>query len=78
MSNVKTRYDSKCTVTQDSTGKNVEAEVMTFNEGRNLTVVMNKSVKLLMNWNGRCYEGRMAGMDFISNGPKGQQYSEGR
>ena len=78
MSNVKTRYDSKCTVTQDSTGKKVEAEVMNFNEGRNLTVVMNKSVKLLMNWNGSCYEGRMAGMDFVSNGPKGQQYSEGR
>lgn len=42
---------------------------MAFNEGRNLTVVMNKSVKMLMNWNGSVYEGRMAGMDFISNGP---------
>jgi hypothetical protein len=42
---------------------------MAFNEGRNLTVVMNKSVKLMMNWNGRQYEGRMAGMDFISEGP---------
>lgn len=43
---------------------------MAFNEGRNITVVMNKSVKLLMNWNGRLYEGRMAGMDFVSAGPK--------
>ena len=42
---------------------------MAFNEGRNLTVVMNKSVKLLMNWNGRTYEGRAAGMDFTSDGP---------
>lgn len=42
---------------------------MAFNEGRNLTVIMNKSVKLLMTWNGQLYEGRMAGMDFISNGP---------
>jgi hypothetical protein len=65
-----TRHSDKCVVTQDATGKSVEAEVMAFNEGRNLTVVMNKSVKMLMTWNGRVYEGRMAGMDFISNGPK--------
>jgi hypothetical protein len=43
---------------------------MAFNEGRNLTVVMNKSVKILMNWNGSVYEGRAAGMDFTSAGPK--------
>jgi hypothetical protein len=64
-----TRHSDKCTVTQVSSKRDVEAEVMQFNEGRNLTVVMNKSVKLLMNWNGRVYEGRMAGMDFESSGP---------
>jgi hypothetical protein len=42
---------------------------MAFNEGRNLTVVMNKSVKIMMTWNGRLYEGRSAGMDFTSDGP---------
>ena len=30
----------------------------------------NKSVKLPMKWNGKVYEGRMAGMDFTSTGPK--------
>ena len=75
---VKIRYDETCDVTQESTKRTVKAEVMNFNEGRNLTVVMNKSVKLLMNWNGRVYEGRMAGMDFVSNGPRGQKYTEGR
>ena len=64
------RHSDKCTVRQVSSGRNVEAEVRQFNEGRNLTVVMNKSVKLLMNWNGRVYEGRMAGMDFESAGPR--------
>jgi len=78
MSNVKVRYDATCEVRQESSGRIAQAEVMAFNEGRNLTVVMNKSVKLLMNWNGRVYEGRMAGMDFVSNGPKGQKYTEGR
>jgi hypothetical protein len=76
--NTKVRYEATCDVIQESTKRTVKAEVMAFNEGRNLTVVMNKSVKLLMSWNGKAYEGRMAGMDFISNGPKGQKYTEGR
>lgn len=63
------RYGNTCKVTQTSSSKTVDAEIMAFNEGQNLTVVMNKSVKLMMNWNGRQYEGRMAGMDFTSDGP---------
>lgn len=68
--NTITRHSDTCEVRQEGTGKRVMAEVMAFHEGRNLTVVMNKSVKLLMNWNGRLYEGRMAGIDFVSDGPK--------
>jgi hypothetical protein len=65
-----TRRSESCEVIQEKTGKSATAEIMAFNEGRNLTVVMNKSVKLLMNWNGSVYEGRMAGLDFISHGPR--------
>lgn len=64
-----TRHSDTCTVTQANTNREAKGEVMSFNEGRNLTVVVNKSVKILMNWNGRVYEGRAAGMDFESNGP---------
>jgi len=53
-----------------ASGKSLDAEVMDFHDKRNLTVAVNKSVKLLMSWNGRCYEGRAAGMDFESAGPK--------
>lgn len=63
------RHSNNCTVKQSNSGKEVTGEVMSFNEGRNLTVVINKSVKILMNWNGRVYEGRGAGMDFESAGP---------
>lgn len=64
-----TRHGNTCIVTQVFSKREIEAEVMQCNEGRNLTVVMNKSVKLLMYWNGSKYEGRMAGMDFESTGP---------
>jgi hypothetical protein len=65
-----TRHGDTCQVKNASNGKTVVAEIMSFNEARNITVVMNKSVKLLMNWNGRVYEGRMAGLDFVTDGPK--------
>ena len=63
------RHSNTCKVTQSSSNRTVEAEIMSFNEGSNLTVVMGKSVKMSMTWNGRLYEGRMAGMDFVSSGP---------
>ena len=76
--NTKVRFEDTCVVKQDNTSKEVVADVLNFNEGRNLTVALNKSVKLMMSWNGRVYEGHMAGMDFTSAGPKSQKYSEGR
>ena len=74
----KIRHALHCEVAQENSGKVVSAEILSFNQGRNLTVVMNKTVKLLMTWNGRAYEGRMAGLDFISNGPSVENYTRSR
>lgn len=76
--NMKVRFKDTCKVRQENTGKEVDADVLSFNEGRNLTVSLNKSVKLNMSWNGRVYEGRMAGLDFVSDGPKAERFQEGR
>jgi len=73
-----TRVGDKCIVKQEKTSKTVEAEVLSFNEKRNLTVVLNKSVKLNMSWNGRLYEGRMAGIDFTTEGPTITKSKTGR
>jgi hypothetical protein len=51
-------------------GKSVEAVVDQFVFETILDVVVNKSVKLKLKWNGRCYEGRSAGLDIYSDGPK--------
>ena len=72
------RYGETCMVKQDNTSKSVEAVVYQFKEGESLTVVLNKSVKLNMIWNGRLYEGRMAGIDFTSPGPSISRSSTGR
>jgi len=72
------RYGDKCIVKQDNSSKTVEAIVFEFTEQKHLTVVLNKSVKLPMTWNGKLYEGRMAGIDFTSTGPSIQRNTTGR
>ena len=72
------RYSDKCIVKQDKSTKEVEAEILEFKEQKNLRVVINKSVKLPMVWNGQLYEGRMAGIDFTTKGPKVTRTSTGR
>ena len=64
-----TRYSDKCKVKQANSSKEVDAVVFEFQEHKKLTVVLNQSVKLPMIWNGRVYEGKMAGLDFTSTGP---------
>jgi hypothetical protein len=70
-------FNDKCTVKAVASGKEMSADVIAFHDKRNLTVAVN-TVKLLMNWNGRVYEGRMAGMDFESAGPKTITQYKGR
>ena len=63
------RYSKTCTVKQAFCNKSAEGVVHEFKEHERLTVVLNQSVKLSMVWNGQIYEGKMAGIDFISTGP---------
>ncbi|NBP56110.1 hypothetical protein EBU71_06165 [bacterium] len=64
-----TRYSDTCKVKQADSNKTVEAVIQEFVEHSKLIVILNKSVKLSMKWNGKVYEGRMAGLDFVSDGP---------
>jgi hypothetical protein len=72
------RYGDTCIVEQVNTKKIVEAVVFEFKEKKHITVVLNKSVKLPMVWNGQLYEGRMAGLDFTTAGPTIQRNTTGR
>jgi hypothetical protein len=63
------RHSETCMVKNANSSKLIEAVVQVFREQQTLNVIINKSIKLNMNWNGKCYEGRSAGMDFESVGP---------
>ena len=64
------RHDDKCMVKSSRSSSLVEAAILDFNDKSRMTVVINKAIKLTMVWNGKCYEGRYAGLDFESAGPK--------
>ena len=63
------RHSDTCSIEQVSTGKVIEGVVQDFKYQNRLVVILNKSVKLSLVWNGRIYEGRMAGLDFVTAGP---------
>lgn len=63
------RHSDTCIVTQVPANRSTQAVVHEFVEHDRLTVILNKSVKIGMEWNGRVYEGRAAGMDFETAGP---------
>jgi hypothetical protein len=63
------RHGNTCLIKMAKSSKMTEAVIQDFEDKKILNVVVNKSVKISMKWNGKCYEGRSAGMDFESQGP---------
>jgi hypothetical protein len=63
------RHSDTCLIKMAKSSKMTEAVIQDFEDKKILNVVVNKSVKISMKWNGQCYEGRSAGMDFESQGP---------
>jgi len=64
-----TFHSDTCKISTINNDKTVDAVVHEFREKEMLHVIVNRSVKIPMKWNGKVYEGRMAGLDFISHGP---------
>lgn len=73
-----TRFDGSCIVKSEDSSKTMIAEVLTFTEKKQLTVSIAKSVKVSLTWNGRVYEGHMAGLSLVSDGPKKITSTTGR
>lgn len=63
------RHADTCKIRMAKVNKTVDAVVDQFIFEQVLDVVLNKSVKLKLKWNGKCYEGHSAGMDIESDGP---------
>lgn len=64
------RHSNNCQIKVAKSSNSVEAVVSKFIFENKLDVIVNNSVKLTLKWNGKCYEGKGAGMDVESNGPE--------
>lgn len=78
MANSYTKVSDTCEVSCIETMKSVNAVVLDFKDKSKLTVVLNKTIKLTLTWNGRVYLGKHAGLEFYSNGPDIKTFSTGR
>jgi hypothetical protein len=63
------RFEKTCEIIQEKNGKTVIAEVVSLKHKEKLVANINQTINITMIWNGMVYEGKMAGMDFISDGP---------
>ena len=65
----------KCKLTCTSNGIIMEADVLSFTEGKFLSIAIAE-MKISMMFNGKLYEGKAAGMNFTTPGPRvTKQYS---
>lgn len=62
-------FGDSCTVKCTTNGKSIEAVVFSFTENKNLVVVLQKTLKLSLLWNGFIYTGSHGGLDFETTGP---------
>lgn len=64
------RVEDECVVTCTDNGNKATAQVLDFKPQQKLTVVLNKAIKMTMNWSGREYVANMQGLEFTTAGPK--------
>ena len=74
------KYEDTCKLKNTNNGVVVTAEVMDFKPQRMLTVTLNRSVKVSLNYLERTkiYVGTMAGVEFTSDGPNEVATYKGR
>lgn len=67
-----------CEVICEDNGRKMVADVLYYTHGKTLTVSLDKSIKLVMPWNGRIFEGHLGGKSFITDGPGVTEVTQGR
>ena len=74
------KYQDTCKLKNTNNGIEVTAEILDFKPLKMLTVTLNRSVKVSLNYLERTkiYVGTMAGVEFTSNGPNEVATYKGR
>ena len=72
------QYETTCDITNTKTKKSIKAVVTHFAPEIELSVVLEKTARINLKYDGRSYTGKFGGMDFTSDGPKYQTIKDGR
>ena len=77
---IKNLSEDKCSVQCVDNDKIMQGEILNFRPEEHLSLSIQRSVKLEMKYNSitKIYEGKMAGLTFITKGPTITQIKTGR
>ena len=70
--------EDTCEILCESNGRKMVADVLDFKDRQYLSVSVDKKVKVQLQWNGKFYEGGVAGLNFSTYGPTVSTYRQGR
>ena len=70
--------ENTCEILCESNGRKMVADVLDFKDRQYLSVSVDKKVKVQLQWNGKFYEGGVAGLNFSTDGPTVSTYRQGR
>jgi hypothetical protein len=70
--------EDTCEILCESNGRKMVADVLDFKDRQYLSVSVDKKVKVQLQWNGKFYEGGVAGLNFSTDGPTVSTYRQGR
>lgn len=70
--------ENTCEIMCEDNGCRMVGEILNFKEHSHLSVSIDRSIKLEMKWNGHVYEGKMAKLSFVTDGPLVRAYQQGR
>ena len=70
--------ENTCEILCESNGRKMVADVLDFKDRQYLSVSVDKKVKVQLQWNGKFYEGGVAGLTFSTDGPTVSTYRQGR
>ena len=67
-------YQDTCEIHNTDNNRTVNAEILDYKKGDTLSVSIDRTIKLILKWNGKVYVGNSAGMEFTSFGPQELKY----
>jgi hypothetical protein len=75
---MKQYIEDTCEILCESNGRKMVADGLDFKDRQYLSVSVDKKVKVQLQWNGKFYEGGVAGLNFSTDGPTVSTYRQGR